>query len=136
MSRPQHLQVMFLLAVYGNQSYVLYSPRDDHARSCGFHCDAMLGSGDVRAQSCDSHRDALQGGGDSHVRHYGSLRKRRRYVEQMPKYYLMGGHSSQSYAQMGAGFQCVGLSLLNQQGVDWNLQGVGEPQHYDLLGER
>ena len=66
-----HLQVMFLLAVYGNQSYVLYSPRDDHARSCGFHCDAMLGSGDVRAQSCDSHRDALQGGGDSRVQHCG-----------------------------------------------------------------
>ena len=71
MSMAQHLQVMFLLVVYVRQSCVLCSLRDDHARSCDSHRDAMLGSGDVRAQSCDSHRDALQGGGDSRVQHCG-----------------------------------------------------------------
>ena len=71
MSMAQHLQAMFLPVVYVRQSYVLYSPRDDHARSCDFHCDAMLGSGDVRVQSCGFQRDALQGGGGSRVRHYG-----------------------------------------------------------------
>ena len=71
MSMAQHLQVRFLLVVYGNQSYVLYSPRDDHARSCGFRHYVTQGEGDVRVQSYGSPRDALRGGGDSHVRHYG-----------------------------------------------------------------
>ena len=71
MSRAQHLQVRFLLVVYGNQNYVLYSPHDVRVPRCGCQRDVMLGGRDVRVQSYGCLHDVLQRHDVSHDQHYG-----------------------------------------------------------------